>query len=325
MDRLATQLIGGQEKDPHSPSAYGVAPDILPLVNEYLDLPHGLLHWKDFGGEGRPFVLVHGLGGSIANWDIFGPRLSDHGRAVAIDLPGFGLSPPGSDWSLQTHTNAIVDVIEHFGDRAVLVGNSLGALLCEIVASSRPDLVSALILLSPATPPRFPDPHIHWPTAGRLLLNAAPGVGPAMAKRMVASMTPRELINDSLRRITHKPGRVPMDMVESFVELAEKRSHLPWAADAVPKTGQAIRKLFLKRSRFVAMIRAIKAPTLVVQGVADPIVSRSSVEWLCSLRPDWTLVQLEDTGHTPQIDAPIRTWSVIESWLRPHLNQEMSA
>lgn len=294
-------------------------------MNEYLDLPCGLIHCKDYGGEGEPTLMVHGLGASIANWDALGPRLSEHGRSVAIDLPGFGLSPPGPDWTLETHTQAIVDTIAHLGAPVVLVGNSLGALLIEIVASEHPDLVSALILISPATPPRFPDPNIHWPTARRLLLNATPGIGPVVNRRILTSLTPRELINDSLRRITHKPGRVPIDMVESFVELAERRSNFPWAPDAVPKTGQSIRRFFLKRSRFVAMIRDIKAHTLVLHGVDDPIVSRTSVEWLCALRPDWALAQMDDTGHTPQIDASVRTWSVIESWLGSRRNHEMTA
>jgi len=294
-------------------------------VTEYLDLAHGLVHWKDYGGEGPPVLMVHGLGGSIANWDVLGPQIGTLGHSVAIDLPGFGLSPPGRDWSLETHADAIIDVVEHLGGSATLVGNSLGALLSELVAASRPDLVSALVLISPATPPRYPDPNIHWPTARRLLLNATPVLGAVLSRRTLASMTPRQLINESLRRITHKPGRVRMDMVESFVELAEKRSHLPWTADAVPKTGQAIRKLFLRRSRFVEIVRSIKAPTLVVHGVADPIVSRTSVEWLCALRPDWSLVQLEDTGHTPQIDAPMQSWEVIESWLEQLLKQEKSA
>lgn len=296
-----------------------------PAMSEYLDLPNGLIHWKDYGGSGRPIVMVHGLGGSIANWDIVGPRLAGLGRVVALDLPGFGLSPPGKDWSLQTHVAAIVDLLEHFGPPVVLIGNSLGGLLSEMVAASRPDLVDALILIAPATPPRIPDPHIHWPTARRLLLNAAPVVGPAISRRMLATMTPRELINESLARITHKPGHVPLDLVESFVELAETRAHFPWAADAIPRTGQSIRKMFLSRSRFFSMIRDIKAPTLIIQGTSDPIVSRTSCEWLCWIRPDWKLVQLEDTGHTPQIDAPIRTVGVIESWLEPTLGREIVA
>lgn len=292
---------------------------------EYLELPQGPIHRRDYGGHGQAFLLVHGLGGSVANWDIVGPRLTRRGRVVAIDLPGFGLSPPGPDWSLETHVNAIVETAEHLGAPVALIGNSMGGLLSEMVASTRPDLVTALVLISPATPPRLPDPNIHWPTARRLLLNTMPGIGPLLARRIVNSMSPRELINESLRRITYKPARVPLDMVESFVELAEIRRHFPWATDAVPKTGQSIRWHFLRRSRFVSMIRDITAPTLVVQGIADPIVSRTSVEWLCSLRPDWTLIQLDDTGHTPQIDAPIRMLEAVEPWLEAHLKRETRA
>lgn len=294
-------------------------------MSEYIDLPTGPLHWKDYGGSGPLIVLVHGLGGSIANWDKLGPRLARYGRVTAPDLPGFGLSPPGADWTLETHARALDEFIQHLGAPAILIGNSMGALLSEMVAANHPALVRALVLISPATPPRFPDPYIHWPTARRLMLNSTPGVGTALNRRMMSRMSSRELINESLARITHKPGRVPLEMVESFVEIAEIRSSYPWAADAVPKTGQSIRRHFIHRRDFVAMIRDIKAPTLVIHGVEDPIMSRTAVEWLCSLRLDWTLIQMDDTGHTPHIDAPVRFVGIVEPWLEDHLKQEMTA
>jgi pimeloyl-ACP methyl ester carboxylesterase len=81
----------------------------------------------------------------------------------------------------------------------------------------------------------------------------------------------------------------------------------------------------MRRGRFVEIIRAISAPTLVVHGVADPIVSPTSVEWLCSLRPDWALIQMDDTGHTPHIDAPVRFLSAVESWLGARTEEEVRA
>jgi hypothetical protein len=36
---------------------------------------------------------------------------------------------------------------------------------------------------------------------------------------------------------------------------------------------------------------------------------------MCSLRPDWDLIQLEDTGHTPMMDAPLRFLDVVGGWL----------
>ena len=285
----------------------------------------GLVHWKDYGGTGPLIVLVHGLGGAIPNWDAIGPRISQLGRTVALDLPGFGLSPPAQDWELETHAAAISAFVGEVGESAVLIGNSMGALLSEMVAAEKPELVDALILLSPATPPKLPDPRIHWPTARRLLLQAIPILGPAIARRALSGLTPEEIVNMSLELITHKRGRVPLHMVESFVDLARARMELSWAAEAVPKTGNSIARYFVRKSSFVAMIREIKAPTLVIHGLEDHIVSPTSVEWLCSLRPDWTLIQMEDTGHTPQIDAPVRLLSVAVPWLTRHLKREHTA
>jgi pimeloyl-ACP methyl ester carboxylesterase len=77
--------------------------------------------------------------------------------------------------------------------------------------------------------------------------------------------------------------------------------------------------LYRRPRDFVRIIRRIEARTLVVHGVEDRIVSPTAIEWLVSLRADWTLVQMEDTGHTPQLDAPVRFAGVVEDWLEPDL------
>lgn len=289
------------------------------MTSLYADLPAGPVHWRDYGGNGAVVVMVHGLGGSIETWDAIGAALAKRYRVTALDLPGFGLSPPGPDWSLETHRDVTAEFIHSLGgERVIVFGNSMGGLVTEMLAARYPELVGALILLSPATPPILPDPLIDWPMASRLLIGATPLLGQIVNRQVVESMSSRELVTDLLERITHDPSRIPPEMVESFVEIAERRKALPWAIDAVPKTGQSIGKHLVRRRRFVEMIREIKAPTLVVQGVADPIVSPTSVRWLCSLRLDWELVEMDDTGHTPQIDAPARLLSVVEPWLDDH-------
>ena len=54
----------------------------------------GPVHYLDFGGAGSPMVLVHGLGGSAINWQSVGSLLAERHRVVALDLPGFGRTPP---------------------------------------------------------------------------------------------------------------------------------------------------------------------------------------------------------------------------------------
>jgi pimeloyl-ACP methyl ester carboxylesterase len=269
----------------------------------------------EYGGRGRPILLIHGLGGSTTNYDAIGPALNDHGQVLAIDLPGFGLTPPRKDFTLHTHRLAIETYLEMLDEPAILLGNSTGGLLAKMVASHRPDLVAGLVLVSPATPPVFPDPRIDWPTLARLTLQAIPVLGEAVGRYLVRRYTPEELVHLMFDIITHKPGRVPMHVVEASIDMARIRVKLPWAPAATTRTATSIAMTYARRSDYVRMIRKIVAPTLVVQGSADRYVSPSAVEWACSLRPDWQLIQMEDTGHTPQLDAPLRLVEVVDRWL----------
>lgn len=280
----------------------------------YAKTAFGLTHHVDHGGVGKPLVLVHGLGGSTTNWLAVAGALTAHGVVSAIDLPGFGLSPPGRDFRLATHLAALEAYVHHVGGPVTLVGNSTGALVSEMLASTRPDLVDSMVLLSPATPPIFPDRRLDWPTVLRLAAQAAPVSGPALS-RWILRKPPLEIVNLSMSLVTHRPGHVPMKIIEDSIELAAIRREYPWAEVATAQTARSIAWTYLRRRHFGEMIRSITAPTLVVQGIHDKIVSPTAVEWLCRLQPDWTLIQLDDTGHTPMMDAPVRTLEVLVPWL----------
>ena len=283
----------------------------------YIDTDLGPIHEVDFGGSGPEVVLVHGLGGSTTNWDAVAPALARIGRIRAIDLPGFGLTPPRGDFHLETHRRSVIAYLETLDGPFTLIGNSTGGLLSSMIAAGRPDLVDRLVLVSPATPPVLPDPRLDWPTAIRLAIQATPLLGEMYGRHFVRSNTPEELVRKSLAMITHKPGRVPMELVESSREMARIRTRLPWAEYATARTATAIAAAYARRSAFVEMVRRIEAATLVVHGISDHIVSPTAVEWLCSFQPEWELVQIDDTGHTPQMDAPLRFLSVVEPWLSP--------
>ena len=284
-------------------------------MGTYLKTRFGPIHHVEYGGSGQPIVMVHGLGGSTINWNAVGSRLADLGRVVGLDLPGFGLTPPGPDYKLQTHQGALEAYIEEIGGPVSLIGNSTGALLSEMVSASRPELVHELVLVAPATPPGLPDSRLDWPTVFRLVIQATPGLGELYNRWFLRRHSPEELVRLSLSMVTHRPGRVPLEVVEASHDMARIRKQLPWAEVASARTATSIAWYYAKRERFIEMIHSIRAPTLILQGMSDRIVSPTSVEWLASLRPDWTLAQLEDTGHTPQLESPLRSVEIIKPWL----------
>ena len=81
----------------------------------------------DFGGEGPLIVCVHGLEGSAFNWNLIGPELARNHRVVAPDLSGFAHTPPLERGStVEANREVVADVIKHYGDEAILIGNSMG-------------------------------------------------------------------------------------------------------------------------------------------------------------------------------------------------------
>lgn len=79
-------------------------------------------------GSGKPLVLVHGLGSSHRNWDPIVPALSKEREVVALDLPGFGRTPPLPDVTIATLTDSLREFLdtEDLSD-ADVVGSSMGA------------------------------------------------------------------------------------------------------------------------------------------------------------------------------------------------------
>src|SRR5512144_2702302 len=114
----------------------------------------GPVHYADFGGSGRPIVLVHGLGGSHLNWLPVAPRLAAHGRVLAVDLLGHGRTRSlGRSARLGANRRMLARFIEAVArEPAVLMGNSMGGYLSLAVAADQPAKVASLVLVDPAVP-----------------------------------------------------------------------------------------------------------------------------------------------------------------------------
>jgi pimeloyl-ACP methyl ester carboxylesterase len=114
-------------------------------------------HWVDglrlyAGGDGRPVVLLHGLGGAAANWGEVVAELAASHRVLAVDLPGHGGSkPPGAGAGMDWFVDAVARTLEAEGvDGAIVAGHSFGGQVALHLALRRPELVAGLLLVAPA-------------------------------------------------------------------------------------------------------------------------------------------------------------------------------
>lgn len=82
-------------------------------------------------GTGKPLLLVHGLGSSWQTWQPVLDGLAARRQVIAVDLPGFGETPPmEGELSIATLADALTEFIDDQGLHGVdLLGSSVGARL----------------------------------------------------------------------------------------------------------------------------------------------------------------------------------------------------
>ena len=284
------------------------------MQGEYVQLPSGVVFARRLGGDGPPVVGVHGLGGSHLNWVPAGPYLQGHGSVSAFDLPGFGYSPPARSYAMARHTDVAVEYLECLGSPALVLGNSMGALVALMAAVRRPELFSGLVLLAPAVAPEWGDPRIDRVVAKRLLLQGVPGLGVNLIEKYWLSTTARQQIADTLAVVCHHPDRIPADLELEALEMTEIRRRQPWAIEAIVRSGRATGLAWARRREFARTVASITIPVLVIQGEHDRVVAGSGPERLVELRPDWAHVVMEDVGHCPQLEAPKEFAELVSSW-----------
>ena len=154
------------------------AEQAVPPVGRFIEIDGQRVHYLE-EGEGRPILMIHGLGGTLHH--LRRPLMEAFGegyRLIALDRPGSGYSTraAGSGASLADQARFIAKFIDALNlDRPLLVGHSLGGAISLATALDFLQKVSGLALLSPLThyeenlPPEFRALAITSPLKRRLI------------------------------------------------------------------------------------------------------------------------------------------------------------
>jgi len=106
----------------------------------------------DWGGSGRPLVLLSGYGDTAHVFDLIAPKLSDTYHVYGVTRRGFGASDsPASGYSVDALAGDLLDVFDVMRlNKPVLVGHSIAGEEMTALASGHPDRIGALVYLDAA-------------------------------------------------------------------------------------------------------------------------------------------------------------------------------
>ncbi|MFI1028138.1 alpha/beta fold hydrolase [Streptomyces sp. NPDC020951] len=251
----------------------------------------------------QPALYVHGLGGSSQNWSALMALLDGVVASEAVDLPGFGDSPPPDDgnYSITAHARAVIRYLDAARRGPVhLFGNSLGGAVSTRVAAVRPDLVRTLTLVSPA----LPELRVQR-TAVPTGLVGLPGVA-ALFSRLTREWTAEQRVRGVTALCYGDPGRVSPEAFRHAVEELERRLQLPYFWDAMTRTTRGLLSAYTLGGQHGLWRQAerVLAPTLLVYGGRDQLVGIRMAQRAARAFPDSRLLTLPDAGHVAMMEYP---------------------
>jgi pimeloyl-ACP methyl ester carboxylesterase len=255
--------------------------------------------------ENKDLVLcLHGMSGAATNWTDLMAELAPDFDCAAVDLPGSGYSPPPakrSGYSIRALAATVTRLIEALErGPAHLVGNSMGGAVAIRVAAARPDLVRTLTLVSPVLPDRRP----HRATAHFPIL-ALPFVGQRLA-RGFARMPAETRVAGVYNMCYYNPALLHPDRFAQEVAALRRRDDLGHDAAMLVGAARTLvgETLSLRPFSLWRAAEQITAPTLVLFGGHDRLVSPALAVPAARVFRNARVEVLADTGHIGQMERP---------------------
>jgi pimeloyl-ACP methyl ester carboxylesterase len=275
-----------------------------PPPSDFMYVKGQFVHFRDEGprNDPSPVVLLHGTASSLHTWQGWADELRAHKRVITFDLPGFGLTGPfggqypKDDYHADNLARFTLDLLDALHvPRFVIGGNSLGGEVAWRVAAMAPSRVDRLILVD-ATGYAFVPERI--PVGFQLA--RVPGLN-----RLGEFLTPRSVVEDSVRDVYADPSRVTGALVDRYFEMMMREGN---------RHALNLRMAVIASDLAPERIRTLKLPTLILWGAKDRLVPSVNARHFHADIAGSQLIVFPDLGHVPQEEnaresvAPVRAF-----------------
>jgi pimeloyl-ACP methyl ester carboxylesterase len=223
----------------------------------------GRLFGTAFGSGAPRVVALHGWARSHADF----ARVLDGLDAVALDLPGFGATPPPPEaWGARQYAEAVAPVLEELTEPAVVVGHSFGGKVGVHLAAGWPDRVAALVL------------------TGVPLVRLGSGRTPALRYRIGRALHRRGVLGDeAMERLRQRYGSPDYRAAQGIM--------------------RAVHVVSVNET-FEDELRAVRCPVELVWGDDDAEVPPAVAEAAAGMLRDASITLCPGAGHMVPLTAP---------------------
>ena len=271
-------------------------------------------------GERVPIIFIHGFGASIEHWRNNLPEIAQKHTVYALDLLGFGASRKAdTEYSAALWTEQVHDFWRTFiGVPAILVGNSIGSLVCLNATYTYPEMVRGLVMLS------LPDVSVREDMLSPIARPLVTGI-----ENLVASPW---LIKNVLK-LVRKPRIIRRwagiaypnkeAVTDELVEILSSPAYDEGSEQTLFRLSRDVRKAGFAKS-VEDILPQITVPILLIWGLQDKMIPPTQARAIAGLNPLLQLIELENAGHCPHDEYPKQFNSLLLNWLESLQKAESS-
>lgn len=248
-------------------------------------------------------VLIHGFGASVGHWRKNVPVLAQKFRVYAIDLIGFGSSaqpkPSELGYTFETWGQQVADFVrEVVGDRSILVGNSIGAVVSMQAAIYAPDLIVKTVLINCSLRLLQEQNQLTSPWFKRVGVKAVQNI---LGNRAISKLFFDQVRNPrSVKQILSQAYFHKEAVTDELVDILIKPSQNPNAVDVF--------MAFVRYSqgpRPEDLLAILPCDAIVLWGDRDPwepieLGRKSFTKFACVKE----FIDIPNAGHCPQDEVP---------------------
>lgn len=288
----------------------------FPYDSRFVEVDGATMHYVE-EGEGAPILFLHGNPTSAYLWRNIIPYVSDQGRAIAVDLIGFGQSDKVEGaYTFQDHYGYVEGFVEALGlEDVTLVVHDWGSALGLYYAANNSDNVAAVAFMEALTPPAFPMPSLEamGPYADLFRAFRTPDEGRALIidqNFFIEQLMPQAILRP-LSDAEMDAYRAP------FLDAADREPIYVWPNE-IPIAGQPARN--------VAVVDAIgqwlatsDQPKLVLYASPGALTPPEAVAWMAENFSNLQTRFIGNGVHYLQEDEPEAIGRNLSDWLRDHV------
>jgi esterase len=254
-------------------------------------------HYTDWGGDGPPLVMLHGLTGHARTWDHTAAALSGRYHVLALDQRGHGDTEWAPEYGFAPMAQDLLGFLDVLELREVtLMGLSMGGIVSFVFAAAHPERVRRLVVL-----------------------DIGPEIAPAGATNVASALAAKDTFSSEDEAFARARAANPRPTDERLRHRVSQNLRTLPDGTLTFKYDKALnnpRNLFDRNpGELWQSWRAVSCPVLLVRGADSDVLAAETAERMVAENRGATMASVPDCGHSITLDNPDGLLAVVSPWL----------